>query len=114
MLKLLNTLTDASLEVEVGCCEDGELVLRTCGDGQSCDKICGKTNEGEQLLWVASSLQQIFSVSALLDIDEDDSSICDARYTSVPIYRLGYCVRRVTTLQALDNYRLCCLHPYGK
>ena len=57
MLKLLNTLTDSSLEVEVGCCEDGELVVKTCGNGQSCDKICGKTNEGEQLLWVVCSLQ---------------------------------------------------------
>ena len=55
MLKLLNSLTDASLEVEVSCCIDGELSLKTCGDEESgtyvpCDKICGKTDESKQLL----------------------------------------------------------------
>ena len=61
MVKILNTLTDTSEEVKVGCCVDGELVVKTCGNAASgtyvpCDKICGgKTNESKQLLWVAFS-----------------------------------------------------------
>jgi hypothetical protein len=51
----LNNLTDSSLEVEVSCCVDGQLLAKTCGlkDDDSfipCNNICGKTNESKQLL----------------------------------------------------------------
>ena len=54
MQDVLNSLTYSSLDVEVRCCEDGELAAKACGlkdDDSFVPCICdGKTNESKQSL----------------------------------------------------------------
>ena len=47
ILDVLNNLTQSSVEVEVNCCTQGVVSTpKICGNGVSCETICGEHNKG--------------------------------------------------------------------
>ena len=43
---VLSNITKQTEEMQVKCCVDGELINKTCGNGTSCENICGENRAG--------------------------------------------------------------------
>ena len=113
---VLSNITKQTEEMQVKCCVDGELINKTCGNGTSCENICGENRAGRICLGNTHCLQFLSGKVIIVNIElVSNRQICspaDIQISlNIPIYQISYCPWKVTTAAALKFFPVCCLHP---
>merc|ERR1712106_8666 len=121
---VVTDLASASAEpLTVSCCVDGTITTTTCGNGVSCNNICGGDSSGCLILVLkgeaadeqicAASMDQhnwCGNADTIQGLTTRDKRQCDPVTTT--IINLSYCPSKVRSSNQLWNYPCCCLHPW--
>eukprot|EP00092_Neocalanus_flemingeri_P070687 GFUD01086787.1.p1 GENE.GFUD01086787.1~~GFUD01086787.1.p1 ORF type:complete len:146 (+),score=3.02 GFUD01086787.1:551-988(+) len=118
LLETLNTLIQKSSErIDEDCCERGKVVsTASCGQGRSCDTICG--GNGADSATIVSPYE-----AASSQFCPGPTGIVREAFTKTSLRSFGvfgriidlwFCPRRVRTLNALPRYPSCCFHPFTR
>ena len=85
-----------------------------CGNGVSCDNLCGNDAVGAFIVFDNSKQSQWCTEVDNVMGDSVTKSRSSPCVCNVPVYFLSWCPRKVKYAGKLFNYRACCLHPYIK
>eukprot|EP00092_Neocalanus_flemingeri_P050276 GFUD01058064.1.p1 GENE.GFUD01058064.1~~GFUD01058064.1.p1 ORF type:complete len:173 (-),score=6.13 GFUD01058064.1:93-611(-) len=120
LLETLNTLIQKSSErINEDCCERGKVVsTESCGQGRSCDTICGADSATIVSPYEAASSQFCPGPTGNVREAFTKASLRSFAVRSFGIFGriidLWFCPSRVRTLNALPKYPSCCFHPFTR